>query len=127
MPSDRYSLIPVGVEGIFDNRSLPDQTALGSFRLVKNMSMRAIKKRCRRGGWVKLFDGINVSYGNQDLHDQLIQLQSYYDSYSALLVGGGELDHLAYLYYAPSFYQSGYSFLTGANQDYCGNAYTQSA
>src|SRR6185436_3358136 len=109
MPS-AYKLVPIKpVSGIFDVRSLPDEVGAGSFTLVKNASVRAIGRRCRRGGWIKLLDGANQSYNNADLHDQLIGEQVYYTSYSEFLSGGGEFDHYAYQYYHPSEYISGSS------------------
>src|SRR5436190_23399709 len=107
MPS-KFSLVPIKpVSGLFDVRSLPDEVGAGSFKLVKNMSVRAIGKRRRRGGWTRLFAD-QVS-NNFDLHDNLLGLQEYYTSYSAFLTGGGEFDHLAYQYYWPSEYDSAFS------------------
>jgi hypothetical protein len=123
MPS-QYKLIPVRpVSGLFDQRSLPDEIGAGSFTLVKNASVRAIGKRCRRGGWVKLLDGVNESYNNESLADQLIGEQVYYDSYSAFLSGGGAFDHYAQFYYWPSEYVSGYSQVTSDSLNHLGNPY----
>lgn len=123
MPS-QYKIVPIKpVSGIFDVRSLPDEIGAGSFTLVKNASVRAIGRRCRRGGWIKLLDGVNQSYNNEDLHDQLIGEQLYYTSYSAFLTGGGEFDHLAYSYYYPSGYDEGFSNIIGTGVNHLGNPY----
>lgn len=123
MPS-QYKLVPVKpLTGLFDARSLPDAVGAGSFALVKNLSVRSIGKRCRRGGWVKLFSGVNASYNNEDLHDQLIGLQWYYESYTTQLTGGGDFDHLAYVYYYPSGYIDGSSSLTDQSTGYLGDPY----
>lgn len=123
MPS-KYSLVPVKpLTGLFDARALPDAVGAGRFALVKNWSVRSIGRRCRRGGWVKLFDGVNPSYNNEDLHDQLTGLQYYYDQYSRFLTGGGEFDHYDYEYYYPSGYHQGSSTVTNQNNDYTGNPY----
>src|SRR5436190_15621142 len=123
MPSS-FKLVPVKpVSGLFDVRSLPDEVGAGSFRLVKSMSVRAIGKRCRRGGWVKFLDGENETYNNEDLHDQLIDLQYYYDSYSAFLTSGGGFDSYAYQYYWPSEYNSGFSIITSDSLNSLGNPY----
>ncbi|HEU0049787.1 MAG TPA: hypothetical protein VFQ43_19525, partial [Nitrososphaera sp.] len=101
MPSD-FKLIPIKpISGLFDQRSLPDEVGAGSFKLVKNMAVRAIGKRCRRGGWVKLLDGVNQNFNNEDLRDQLVDFQEYYTSYSAFLTSGGDFDHYEYAYYHP--------------------------
>jgi len=122
MPSS-YKLVPVApLTGLFDQRSLPDQTGAGSFRLVKNFSTRSIGKRCRRGGWTKLFS--DVESNNFDLHDQLIGEQIYYEGYSAFLSGGGSLDHYSYQYYHPSEYISGSSVVTSDSLNHLGNPYT---
>ena len=124
MPS-AYKLVPIKpVSGIFDVRSLPDEVGAGSFTLVKNASVRAIGRRCRRGGWIKLLDGANQSYNNADLHDQLIGEQVYYTSYSEFLSGGGQFDHYAYQYYHPSEYISGSSTIKSDSLNHLGNPYT---
>jgi hypothetical protein len=123
MPS-QYKLIPVRpVSGLFDQRSLPDEIGAGSFTLVKNASVRAIGKRCRRGGWTKLLDGVNQSYNNESLADQLVDLQEYYTSYSAFLSGGGDFDHYAYAYYYPSEYIGGTSENSSDSLNHLGNPY----
>lgn len=123
MPS-QYKLVPIKpVSGLFDARSLPDDVGAGSFRLVKNMSVRGIGKRCRRGGWVKLLDGENETYNNEDLHDQLIGDQIYYDSYSNFLSGGGGFDHYSYTYFHPSEYQPGFSLIESDNLNHLGDPY----
>ena len=123
MPS-QYKLVPIKpVSGLFDVRSLPDEVGAGSFSLVKNMSVRAIGRRCRRGGWIKLLDGTNAVYNNEDAHDQLIGEQLYYTSYSAFLSGGGEFDHYSYQYYWPTGYYPGNSIITPNDSDICGYAY----
>jgi len=124
MPS-AFKLIPIKpVSGIFDVRSLPDEVGAGSFTLVKNASVRAIGKRCRRGGWVKFLDGVNQNYNNEDLHDALLGEQVYYVSYSEFLTGGGSLDHFAYQYYHPSEYISGSSTVKSDSLNHLGNPYT---
>ena len=122
MPS-QYRLVPVRpLSGLFDVRSLPDDVSAGSFVLVKNASVRAIGRRCRRGGWTKLF----TDYGsnNWDLHDQLIDLQEYYLGYSAFLSGGGQFDHYAYSYYHPTGYHAGFSLFSADSLNHLGNPYT---
>lgn len=123
MPT-QYKLVPVKpLTGLFDARSLPDAVGAGSFALVKNWSVRSVGKRCRRGGWAKLFDGVLATYNNADLHDQLIGLQYYYDQYSEFLMGGGGFDHYEYQYYSPSGYDSGSSIITNQNYNYAGSPY----
>ncbi len=122
----QYQLIPVKpITGVFDARSLPDDVGAGSFRLVQNFSVRAVNKRCRRGGWIKLFD--RTPYPNSDLHDQLnsgaTNLQEYYYSYTARLIGGGEFDHYTYFYYAPDEMFASTN-MTVASGGYCGYAQT---
>ena len=123
MPS-KYALVPIKpVSGLFDQRSLPDEVGAGSFTLVRNMSVRGIGKRCRRGGWVKLLDGANTAYNNEDLHDQLLGEQFYYESYSAFLAGGGAFDHYAYQYFYPSGYDSGFSAFSSDHLNHLGDPY----
>lgn len=124
MPSD-YRLVPIKpVSGLFDVRSLPDEVGAGSFRLVKSMSVRGVGKRCRRGGWVKLLDGVNPDYNNEDLHDQLLGEQIYYTGYSEFLSFGGEFDHYAYSYYHPTEYFPGFNLLESDSLNHLGNPYT---
>lgn len=119
MPS-QFKLVPIKpLTGLWDARSLPDEVGAGSFALVKNLSVRSVGKRCRRGGWIRLFETTN----NHDLHDQLLGIQFYYENYSAFLSGGGGFDHYTYAYYHPSMYEDGFSHISNQNYNYCGNPY----
>lgn len=60
-----------------DNRSTPDQVAAGAWRYRQNVMVVDQGKACRRPGWARYrYD--RAIYNNEDLHDQLLSLQTYY-------------------------------------------------
>lgn len=67
--------------GSFDARSLPELVAPEVWRLLQNTRTTARGKLCRLPGWEKFLAGVatNRSYNNEDLHDQLLTLQTYYE------------------------------------------------
>ena len=88
--------------GILDTRSQPDEVGFGNFTLIKNSSIRSRGKRCRRGGFAKFLDGVNEVYNNEDLHDQLIGMQLYYEPDSSVITIPGGLDGYVYPYFVPT-------------------------
>src|SRR6188474_2000184 len=74
----KYSPIDIKpLTGGFDVRSSPDSVPLGLWRYRQNVTVTDNDGNCRRPGWPKLFD--NDRYNNEDLHDQLLSLQEYYE------------------------------------------------
>ncbi len=68
--------------GQFDARSSPEQIPSDGWREVKNFRVdNMLGKLCRATGWKKLLSGAvtNRDYNNEDLHDQLLDLQTFYD------------------------------------------------
>ncbi len=63
--------------GRLNVRSLPDAMADSEFRLRKNMACVEEGKMTRRAGWQRFL--FNNNYRNEDLHDQLLQLQKFYN------------------------------------------------
>lgn len=66
------------VTGPLDMRSEPDEVPFGGFRRRINWEITDSSKPGRSRGFQKLLDDISP-YNNQDLHDQLLTLQTYYD------------------------------------------------
>jgi hypothetical protein len=64
------------ISGVLDTRATPDDMAEGKVRWRQNFAMRDNRRVCRREGFEKLFSA--SPYQNQDLHDQLLALQTYY-------------------------------------------------
>jgi hypothetical protein len=104
--------------GIFDSLSSADEIGYGNFRLVKNATTRTTRNRQRGGGWRRLFAD-DSPYNNQDLHDQLTDRLSYYDSYTGHAMGGGDLAGYNYPYFAPSYVTAAYSVFPAATGPYC--------
>jgi len=102
MPNPFKSVKLRSFAGIFDTRSQPDETKADGFRLVLNSSIRGRNKRCRRGGWRRLFSGVNDPYNNSDLHDQLTGLQLYYDEFSIPISIDGTQTGVQYPFFFPS-------------------------
>ena len=98
--------------GFFDNRAMPDEVGLSNFTLLLNSSIRSRGKRCRRGGWKRLFDGVNDDYNNEDLHDQLLGLQFYYDELSEIVTTQEQVGY-QYPYFWPGNYNPGGTFIQG--------------
>lgn len=91
---------------------MPDEVGLNHFRLLLNASMRARGKRCRRGGWVKLLDGLNETYNNEDLHDQLLGLQTYYEDFEMNVSIPAGIDSIGYQFQWPYSVTGAYSTST---------------
>ncbi len=66
------------LSGPMDTRSTPDAVAVGSWRFRQNIMVADQGKACRRPGWPKYRYEREI-YNNEDLHDQLLELQTYYD------------------------------------------------
>lgn len=66
------------VTGPLDMRSQPDEVPFGGFRRRINYEITDSGKPGRVRGFQKLLADISP-YNNQDLHDQLLTLQQYYD------------------------------------------------
>ena len=61
-----------------DTRSAPDMVQVGSWRFRQNVMVPDAGKACRRPGWAR-YRYEKPIYNNEDLHDQLLTLQTYYD------------------------------------------------
>lgn len=94
--------------GFFDTRAMPDEVGISNYTLLLNSSMRSRGKRCRRGGWKKLFDGVNDNYNNEDLHDQLLGLQFYYDELSTVITTQDIVGY-TYPYFIPDYCAGGFT------------------
>lgn len=66
------------LSGPMDTRSSPDALQSGVWRWRQNIAVYDQGKACRRPGWQK-YQGSKATYNNEDLHDQLLSLQTYYD------------------------------------------------
>jgi len=102
MPSPFRSIKLRSLAGVFDARSQPDETGADAYRLVLNAANRGRRKRCRRGGWRRLFADINDPYNNSDLHDQLTGLQFYYEEFSIPINVPGQQTGVQYPFFFPS-------------------------
>jgi len=71
------------------------------YRQVQNMATPAVNKVCRRYGWSKFLT--QDDYLNQDLHDQLLDYQYYYEDYDIYLGTAYEETGLC----GPNLYQFG--------------------
>lgn len=74
--------IPNKPTGLFDFRSDTGDINPNDARVLLNTCKTEIDKPKRAGGWKKLFSDSEFGFNNQDLHEQLIDLQGYFDSYS---------------------------------------------
>lgn len=75
-----FSVSPL--DGGFDARSPSGKVNFYDFRVVLNMDLTDQRKRCRMGGWQKLLSDSPFGFKNQDLHDQLLGCQTYFESFS---------------------------------------------
>lgn len=84
-----FTVEPLG--GQFDARSPSGQIGFAGFRVSLNMDT-SDEKKCRRlGGWRKLMWDAPEGFRNQDFHDQLVDCQYYYGSYSTDVYYGPQL------------------------------------
>lgn len=118
MPAQFKEITIPGLTGMFDALSTPDQIGVGNFRLRKNWSVRGINKSCRRGGWQRFYAEAET-YNNQDLHDQLLSLQSYYEQLTGFFnIPGGICDY-SYPYFTPSTATDMYDAIV-SSEFFCG-------
>lgn len=101
MPAQFKEITLPSLTGAFDALSTNDAIGVGNFRLRKNFSVRSPTKLCRRGGWTRFFDE-TTPYNNQDLHDQLVGLQGYYDQLTGFFNIPGGVCGYSYPYFTPS-------------------------
>lgn len=115
-----FKVIPTRpMVGVFDTLSSADEIGYGNWRVVKNATTRSTRNRQRGGGWRRAFADI-VPYNNQDLHDQLTDRLSYYDTYFGHAMGGGGVSGYGYPYFVPAYTQDDFTIQPPANQMYCG-------
>ena len=103
--------------GLFDTLSSADEIGYGNWRLALNATTRSTRNRQVAGGWRRLFAD-DAIYNNQDLHDQLVDRQVYYDAYSAAVVTGGGLVGYTSAYQAPPYVLGGEFFFPPAENFY---------
>lgn len=65
------------LSGPMDTRSTPDAVPAGAWRFRQNVMVVDQGKACRRPGWARYRHDRPI-YNNEDLHDQLLSLQTYY-------------------------------------------------
>lgn len=125
MPSQFKELTLPSLNGMLDALSTSDAIGWGNYRVRKNWSVRSPTKSCRRGGWTRFYAEVSP-YNNQDLHDQLLGTQGYYDTLTGFFnIPGGICDY-AYPYFTPSSATDPYStiissaFHCGYHLDYAG-------
>lgn len=70
------------LDGAFDVRTPSGELNFYDFRIALNMDLTEQRKRCRMGGWQKLLSDSPFGFLNQDLHDQMVGCQGYYESFS---------------------------------------------
>lgn len=116
MPFKTFAIKPL--TGVFDTLSSADEIGYGHWRVVKNSVTRSTRNRQRAGGWRKLFADDAV-YNNQDLHDQLTDRLSYYESFDGHAMGGGGLSGYSYPYFFPSTAIPEHSVFPPASGPYC--------
>ena len=78
------------LNGTLDLRASPDDMAEGRVRWRQNIAMRDNRRVSRRSGFKKLFS--DSPYHNEDLHDQLLRLQSYYQPLDPVPDGAEDVD-----------------------------------
>lgn len=109
------------LNGSLDTRSPSGTLDFATWRLLLNLDGRERNGMCRMGGWRKYL-GSEDCFLNADLHDQLLQGQTYYDSYTSTRGGtwstGGTTTGI-------TGYGSGYDLpirirTTDITEDYCG-------
>lgn len=115
------------LDGGFDARTPSGELNFYDFRMVLNMDLTEQKKRCRMGGWQKLMSDSDFGFLNQDLHDQLINCQTYYESFTGTFSLPETLDGYSYPIWYPeeevpdSFVvEHGIAFISGDADDYYG-------
>lgn len=89
------------LDGGFDVRSPSGELNFYDFRVVLNMDLTDQRKRCRMGGWQKLLSDSPFGFLNQDLHDQMLGCQTYYEGFSQTFTYGPVLTGYSYPIWYP--------------------------
>lgn len=89
------------LDGAFDARTPSGELNFYDFRVVLNMDLTDQRKRCRMGGWQKLLSDSPFGFKNQDLHDQMVGCQGYYESFSISSTYGPVLTGYSYPFWYP--------------------------
>lgn len=89
------------LDGVFDARSPSGKLNFYDFRVVLNMDLSDQRKRCRMGGWQKLLSDSPFGFKNQDLHDQLLGCQTYFESLTSAETYGPFLTGYTYPIWYP--------------------------
>lgn len=115
------------LDGAFDARTPSGELNFYDFRVVLNMDLTDQRKRCRMGGWQKLLSDSPFGFLNQDLHDQMLGCQTYYESLNLSGTYGPILTGYSYpiWYPGPSFPDEFVSEEIGLYYGYPPDFYTQ--
>lgn len=114
-----FKSIPIRpIVGTLDTLSEPDAVGFGNWRLLKNICARSERGLQRAPGF-RRFLADQSPYNNHDLHDQLVDRLSYFDSYSQTINLGGDFAGYQYPYFAPSYATPIVTTFTGLNGPYC--------
>lgn len=89
------------LDGAFDARTPSGELNFYDFRVVLNMDLTDQRKRCRMGGWQRLLADSPFGFNNQDLHDQMLGCQTYYESFDQTLTYGPVLTGYTYPVWYP--------------------------
>lgn len=100
--------ITTSFDGHLDLRSENGKVGIDNFRVLLNVGVDDNSKRCRLGGWKKLFSDSIYGFLNQDLHDQLLCLKGSYDQFDQRFVGGGNpTGAFSFPYFVPEYERQG--------------------
>lgn len=114
-----FSISPLN--GQMDLRSPTGTLGLNAFRLVLNMALNEDKKLCRLAGFKRLFADSIFGFFNQDLHDQLEDCLTYFDSYTYHSIHGyGPTGDYAYPFFIPPVTGNPTLQFKGLSDIYCG-------
>lgn len=94
--------------GMFDARTPSGKLGFLDFRILLNVDAVEAKARCRLGGWTQYLKDSPYGFLNQDLHDQLLGCQFYYQRFEETYTYPGYQTGTQYFYWVP--YAPGYPY-----------------
>jgi hypothetical protein len=98
------------LSGPMDTRSTPDAVPAGAWRFRQNVMVVDQGKACRRPGWAR-YRHLRPIYNNEDLHDQLLSLQTFYANQQVPYAPQSDIT-----IYPPGNDASGRPFCSGSQQ-----------
>jgi len=90
MPDQYKSIAVKPLSGVLETRAMPEDLSGGYVRVRDNFQINAAARMGRAQGFAKFLSKLS-GYNNEDLHDQMIAAQVYYDDLDPVVDGANDV------------------------------------